>query len=272
MTATGAGHRRWGHSASTLYSCGIAPRHRTFGSCTANILRIIVKRPCALTPTCGFSGSAFKGRQLASSSISVAIAASTGYRRGGGQPAPVRPRLGIAPRLRTFRSCTARILRIFCSSRVCSHQFAAHRLRFGHDRQLASTPSSDAIAAGTGLRRWGQPALGAASEGDIPSVAIRWKLAQPGFHISFRVSHACSHRFAAGHDRQLAITSISDVIAASTGHRRWGKLAPGTASRGFPPSIETMGACTACFLRIIIEAAVGALILRPWALSLACDS
>ena len=185
----------------------------------------------------------------------------------GASRLPVWPRLGIAPRHRTFESCTARILRIVCSGRVCSHRFAV-----GHDRQLASTPSSDAIAAGTGLRRWGQPALGAASEGDIPSVANRWKLAQPGFYISFRVSHACSHRFAAGHDRQLAITSISDVIAASTGHRRWGKLAPGTASRGFPPSIETMGACTACFLRIIIEAAVGALILRPWALSFACDS
>ena len=159
---------------------------------------------------------------------------------GGGQPAPVRPRLGIAPRLRTFGSCTARILRIFCSSRVCSHRFAAHRLRFGHDRQLASTPSSDAIAAGTGLRRGGQPALGAASEGDIPSVANLWKLAQPGFYVSFRVSHACSHRFAAGHDRQLASTSISDAIAASTGHKRRGQPAPGVASIGDSPSASNL--------------------------------
>ena len=117
-------------------------------------------------------------RQLASSSISDAIAASTGHKRRG-QPAPGVASIGDIPQHRTFGSCTARILRIVCSGRVCSHRFAV-----SHDRQLASTPNSDAIAASTGLRRRGQPAPGAASEGDIPSASNLWMPARLEFYVS----------------------------------------------------------------------------------------
>jgi len=165
VTATGAGHRHWGYSTPQRHRFGIASRQRTLGSCTARILRITVKRPCALTPTCGFTDSVFRAGSSPAPRLQLQ---SRQAQTGGGQPAPVRPRLGTAPRLRTFGSRKARILRIFCSSRVCSHRFAAHRLRFGLDRRPASTLSSEAIVAGTGLRRWGQPALGAASEGIYP--------------------------------------------------------------------------------------------------------
>ena len=167
MPATSAGHRHWGHSAPQRHRFGLASRQRTLGSCTARILRITVKRPCALTPTCCFTGSVFHGGQLASTSFAAAIAASTGH---------------------------------------------------GH---------------------WGKPAPGTASIGDSPLGIESWGLAQPGFYVAFCSGRVCSHRFAAGHDQQLASTPISDTIAASTGHMRWDQPAPWCGhGRGYSPGIE----------------------------------